>query len=1089
MLGRSASLGRSPGQLARPVAEVVAVSVPKRLRPLLALVLLSTGATAAEPNNGATGTYLLKGGTLIDGTGAPARAADVLIRGDRIAAVGVVEPPADTKVIDVRGRIVCPGFIDLHSHSDDTILTPRLRPNVNFLTQGVTTVVTGNCGSGTPDVPGFFGKLNAGGVGTNVIHLVGHGDLRRAALGNAERPADAAALRKMSALLKRALDGGAWGFTSGLIYVPSRYGTTEELTELARVVAREGGVYASHIRDEGDGLLESIRETIAVGRGSGVPVHISHLKATGKSAWGLVTPACKLIEAARGEGLRVTADQYPYIASSTRLSAMVVPHWARQGDSAEFTRLAADATTGARLRSEIAKELDARDGGASIRIAYFAQQPRWNGKDLVSIARAAGTTPLEIVLEVGRRGDAQAISFGMCEADVRHVMARDYVATASDASSHLPGAGDHIHPRAYGTFPRKIRYALDEHVLPLEAAIRSCTGLPAAILGLPDRGTIRPGEVADVLVFDPNTFRDRATFDHPAELCVGVSRLFVNGVPTIVEGRYAGVLAGRPLRRQADGPAALIVSVKRIWTGDPANPWAEAVAVRDGKIAFVGSRADVDRFRGPATTVLEHRDGFAMPGLIDAHGHIASLGASLESIDLRGVDSPAEVARRVAARMKERPGDGWIVGRNWDQTLWPGGEFPTVAVLDAVAPARPVWLTRVDGHAGWANSEALRRAGVTAESRAPKDGRILRDKAGAPTGVFVDGAMELVGGSIPAASPAELSRAILAAQRECLANGLTGVHDAGVSPEAAKAFQALDAKGDLKLRVYGMATAGDDPVAVATRPVAKPGRRFELRAMKLFMDGAMGSRGALLFEPYSDEPSQSGLSLIEPRTLERAVTEALKHGRQVCTHAIGDKANALVLDAYAKALAAVPEAKDARLRIEHAQVVRKEDVARFKTLGVIASMQPSHASSDMRWADARLGEERAAGAYAWRWFLDAGVPIAFGSDFPVEVVNPFWGLYAAITRQDAEGKPPGGRRPEQRFTLEEALRAHTAGSAYAAFAESSVGVLKDGMRADMTVVDRDLLAVTPAEVLKTVVTETVIDGEVVYRRPQSPRDR
>jgi predicted amidohydrolase YtcJ len=425
-----------------------------------------------------------------------------------------------------------------------------------------------------------------------------------------------------------------------------------------------------------------------------------------------------------------------------------------------------------------------------------------------------------------------------------------------------------------------------------------------------------------------------------------------------------------------------------------------------------------------------------------------------------------------------------VIGRNWDQSLWPGGAFPTAAVLDAAAPDRPVWLTRVDGHAGWANSEAMRRAKVDRDSKAPSDGQVIRDASGNPTGVFIDGAKDLITRIIPGPAQADTIRRLLAGQALALAAGLTGIHDAGVSRRDEAAYRALDREGRLKLRVYGMALPGDDVEDYVKRsPLpAKPAARFELRAIKLFIDGAMGSRGALLFEPYSDDAGNRGLLLIEPEVLERTTVAALRHGWQVCTHAIGDRGNALVLDAYATARAAVPEARDPRLRIEHAQVVRPADVARFASLGVIASMQPSHAIDDMRWAEARVGADRARGAYAWRWLVDAGVAMAFGSDAPVAVVNPLYGLYAALTRQDEKGSPAGGWLPDQRLRLDEALRAHTAGSAHAAFAEQSRGVLKPGMRADVTVVDRDLFAVEPRDLLEARVLMTVIDGEVVYER-------
>jgi predicted amidohydrolase YtcJ len=527
------------------------------------------------------------------------------------------------------------------------------------------------------------------------------------------------------------------------------------------------------------------------------------------------------------------------------------------------------------------------------------------------------------------------------------------------------------------------------------------------------------------------------------------------------------------------------VRVKRIWMGDAANPQAEAVAVRDGAIAAVGTMAQVDRFRGPLTRVIDRPDLFALPGLIDAHGHMESLGATREQLDLRGVASLAEVERRVKERAEATPPGSWITGRNWDQSLWPGAEFPTAAVLDRAAPGRPVWLKRVDGHAGWASSEAMRLAKVEKNTRAPASGQIIRDAAGNPTGVFVDGAMGSVGRAVPSPSKDEIKRHLLAAQQVVLEQGLTSVHDAGISTSIADAYRELDREGKLVVRVYGMASlpSGGELAIAGRRPSAPLEKaRFEMRAIKLFIDGAMGSRGALLFEPYSDDRHNSGLLLIDPQLLESVTTTALRNGWQICTHAIGDKGNALVLDAYAAARKAVPEARDPRLRIEHAQVVREQDVARFAALGVIASMQPSHASDDLRWADARLGPDRVAGAYAWRWFVQAGVTLAHGSDFPVEIVNPFWGIYAGITRQEADGKPKGGWHPEQKLSLEETLRGFTSGAAYAGFAEGRLGVLKPGYRADLTILDRDLFQAAPAEVLASQVIMTVVDGTVVFER-------
>jgi len=1058
---------------------------------LLAVVGPAATAEAPQDQGGdapgpVAADVVLKGGTLIDGTGAPRRVADVAIKGDRVVAVGTFRAADGARLIDASGLVVAPGFIDLHSHSDTPITRDRTKANRNFQAQGVTTVVTGNCGGGALDVGEYFATIDKQGAGTNVIHLVPLGTVRASVMKNAERAPSPAELEAMRRLVDRGMKAGAWGVSTGLIYLPGRYAETAEIIEMAKVAARHGGIYASHIRNEGERLLPSIDEAIAVGDGAGLPVHISHLKASGKANWGLASKAIEKIAGALAAGKKVTADQYPYVASSTSLAAMVIPHWAVQGSAQDFGRIADDPDQGARLRREISAMLAERDGGGSVRIARYAPKPGRVGKDLAAIAAAEGVSALDVVIDVQRNGGAQAISFGMSEDDVREIMRHDFVATASDGSAHLPGSGDRPHPRSYGTFPRKVRYAQDDRVLTLEQAVRSSSGLPAAVLGLPDRGVIRAGAFADLVVFDPATFRDAATFDRPTEYAKGVKYLFVNGVAAIDGGEATDALPGRALRLDRDGPADKVFKVGRVWTGDDARPWAEAVAVRDGKVAAVGSSEEVAPFVGKRTAVVERPGAFATPGLIDAHVHLSELGAGMEEVDLRGVASLGEVARLVKARLDGTPKDSWVTGRNWDQSLWPGGEFPTKAVLDAVAPDRPVWLRRVDGHAGWANSEALGLAGVTAESKAPSDGQIIRDDKGEPTGVLVDGAMGLIWRVVPGSSLEDVTRQFLKAQEFVLKSGLTGVHDAGLSRLEVRALRALDAEGKLKLRVYGMASPpGGNEVAFVSKPPGpdKPGGRFSLRAVKLFIDGAMGSRGGLLFKPYSDDPGNTGLLLIEPKTLEALTVEALKNGWQVCTHAIGDKGNALVLDAYEAAQKAVPGAKDARLRVEHAQVVRKADVPRFKALGLVASMQPSHASDDMRWADQRLGPGRVDGAYAWRWFLDAGVPLAFGSDFPVEVVNPFYGVYAGITRQDEKGMPAGGWHPDQKMSLDETLRAFTAGSAFAQFAEGSLGVLKPGMLADLTVVDRDLFKVTPRELLDAKVVLTVVAGEVVYGEP------
>ncbi len=515
---------------------------------LCGLVLLWAAGGTGRADEPVQADLLLKGGTLVDGTGRPAVVGDVAVRGDRIVAVGRFRVKDARWVLDCRGLVVSPGFIDLHTHCDGEIEKPETRANINYVTQGCTTVVTGNCGGGPVDVKAFYEKIDARGAGTNVAHLVPQGSVRGFVVGSQERPATEKEIRKMQQLVRQGMLDGAWGMSTGLIYVPSSYADTDELVQLARVVAQFGGLYASHIRNEGTKLLEAVEEALTIGRRAGVPVHISHFKSSGRDAWGLVLKAADRIEQARRQGQSVTADQYPYTASSTSLSAMLVPTWARAGGLKRLLERLADPTTGPRIRKEMAEELQKRNGGESLLVAQCRRHPQWVGKRLSEIAVAEGVEPLEVALTILRDGGASMVNFGMNEQDVRAVMKRPWVATASDGGSRLPGP-DRPHPRNYGTFPRKIgRYALREHVLSLEQAVRSATGLPADILGLSDRGYLRSGYAADLVVFDPERLTDRATFSDPHQYAEGIVYVFVNGRPAVFRGTPTGALAGRALR-------------------------------------------------------------------------------------------------------------------------------------------------------------------------------------------------------------------------------------------------------------------------------------------------------------------------------------------------------------------------------------------------------------------------------------------------------------------------------------------------------------------------------------------------------------
>ena len=531
--------------------------------------------------------------------------------------------------------------------------------------------------------------------------------------------------------------------------------------------------------------------------------------------------------------------------------------------------------------------------------------------------------------------------------------------------------------------------------------------------------------------------------------------------------------------------AELVLVGGHVMTGDPARGSdqadATAIAVRDDRIVYVGDDAGARAMAGSATRVVELHGRGVTAGLVDTHAHLYGLGAAREMLDLNDQDSPDRAVAMVAKAVAGRAAGEWITGRGWDQNRWADKEFPHHRLLDAVAPQHPVSLRRVDGHALWANAAAMREAGVSKATADPPGGRIVRDADGQPTGVFVDNAMGLIEAHIPAPAADVIERRIRTAAAEAIANGLTGVDEMGIGKETIAAYRRLAAAGQLPLRVYAFVAGGSETAATIAQHAPPelhpaPDAMFVLRGVKLYADGALGSRGAALLAPYSDAPELTGNWVLSPAELRAATAVSVEAGWQVATHAIGDAANRAVLDAY-EASGAGPEA---RLRVEHAQVLAPADIPRFAKLGVIASMQPTHATSDMPWAEARLGPERIRGAYAWRSILDTGAHLAAGSDFPVEKVSPILGLYAATTRQDARGEPSGGWYPDQRMTLAEAVTAFTREAAYASFAEDRRGIIRTGFQADLTVYDRKLSSGAP--LLDTRVDMTIVGGRVVYER-------
>ena len=504
----------------------------------------------------------------------------------------------------------------------------------------------------------------------------------------------------------------------------------------------------------------------------------------------------------------------------------------------------------------------------------------------------------------------------------------------------------------------------------------------------------------------------------------------------------------------------------------------------DGKIVQVIPEGAMMKLSG-VDTVVDGGGRTLLPGLIDAHGHVMGLGESAMQLDLVGTASLADLQARLRDYAAARPADPWIVGRGWNQELWTDKRFPTAADLDAVVPDRPVILERVDGHAVVVNNAALKAAGVTAGTKAAAGGEIERDATGKPTGLLIDAATELVAAKVPPPTPAQLDGALAKAQEALLAVGITGVADMGTGVEAWQTYRRAGEAGRLQVRIMSYASDVEPMRALAPNGPTDwlYGDRLRMGGIKIYADGALGSRGAWLKRPYADKPETSGLRFLTDEELRAKLDEAAKIGIQPAIHAIGDAANAQAIAAYEWLGQRYPG--DRRWRIEHVQVVDPADIPRIGKAGIIASMQPVHQTSDRTMAEARLGPDRLAGAYAWQSMLRSGAKLAFGSDFPVESPNPFPGLAAAISRQDMQGQPPGGWIPAERLTFEQALTAFTRDAAYAGYAEGKIGSLEPGKWADFILVDRDPTKIDAQSLARTEVLETWVAGKKVWERSAS----
>ncbi len=544
---------------------------------------------------------------------------------------------------------------------------------------------------------------------------------------------------------------------------------------------------------------------------------------------------------------------------------------------------------------------------------------------------------------------------------------------------------------------------------------------------------------------------------------------------------FIGILASWTCTKSERSQSDTVFINGHILTMDESLPEEEAFAVKNGHFLEVGNSEDILK-KFPDSKVVDFNGKTVMPGIVESHGHLLNLGKSFLELNLKRAKTSGEAIKKVEEFIRNSSPGEWIIGWGWDEGAW-AANYPNSEALDQISGENPVYLRGLHGFASWVNSRALELAGIDSDTINPDDGEILKDpETGRPTGILTNRAQEFIEAVIPPMSQSQIEKALKLAFQECLKYGLTSVHEARVSQQMLDAFHSLKEKGELDVRIYTMLDWTDEDLIdtyLERGPEIDPDHLLTVRCVKIFVDGALGSRGAALFEPYSDDPSTTGVIETPEDLVFQLTKRSLQSGFQVAVHAIGDRANRITLRAYQNALKEIPT-EDHRLRVEHAQVVALADIPKYAPLGIVLSMQPPHATSDMPWAETRVGPQRIKSAYAWRSFLDTGIHLTLNSDFPGESLNPFFGMYAAETRQTPFGIPVGGWYPEQRLSRAEVLKAYTVEAAFSEFEETTKGKIVRGMLADFIVLSDNIMTISSKDLLELIVEQTYVSGQLKY---------